>query len=160
MKFHTADICDAHSDQVHVVSPGLKSYGGASACLGQITTIKLNEDNSDLITLLKSEGNGRVAIVDAQGAYCAIVGDTLMGFAHKNNWAGIIVNGYVRDTKNTQNIEVGLWALGTCPMKSQKRSSSQSEIEVNFLDVRFKEGAFVYADEDGVITSDENLTRG
>jgi len=156
MKFHTADICDAHANQVQVVSPGLQSYGGASACFGSITTIKLDEDNSDLVALLKTEGSGRIAVVDAQGNYCAIVGDTLMGFAHKNNWAGIVVNGYVRDTQNTTNIPVGLWALGTCPMKSQKRAPSFSHIDVTFLHVTFKEGEFLYADADGIIVSKEN----
>ena len=81
-----------------------------------------------------------MAVVDAGGVYCAIVGDTLMGFAQQHNWAGIIVNGYVRDAANTVHIRVGLWALGTCPRKSQKKSPSQSHINVNFLGVDFKEG--------------------
>lgn len=80
-----------------------------------------------------------------------------MGFATLHNWSAIIVNGYVRDVVNTAHIRVGLWALGTCPMKSQKKSPSQSQIEVNFLGVNFKEGAYLYADSDGIVVSDENL---
>ena len=156
-KFHTADLCDAHHEALQVVMPGLHSFGGAIACFGSVTTIALDEDNSDLITLLKSEGNGRVAVVDAKGAYCAIVGDTLMGFAYKNNWAGIIVNGYVRDIVNTQNIAVGLWALGTCPMKSRKKAPSVQGEAVTFLDVTFHEGDYLYADSDGIVLSKERL---
>ncbi len=157
MKFHTADLCDAHHEIVDVLEPRLQSYGGAVAIFGEITTIQLDEDNSDLITLLKSEGDGRIVVVDAQAAHCAIVGDTLMGYALKNNWAGIIVNGYVRDTQNTQNITVGLWALGTYPMKSRKKAPSKQHINLHFLGVDFKEGDFLYADKDGIIVSQRKL---
>ncbi len=153
MKFHTADLCDREYDRLQVVEPGLHCYGGATAFTGRIVTIRLDEDNSDLVRLLKEEGEGRVVVVDARGAYCAIVGDTLMGFALKNNWAGIVVNGYVRDIDNTRNIAAGLWALGTCPMKSRKKAASQSGIDLHFLGVTFKEGDYLYADSDGIVVS-------
>ncbi len=157
MKFFTADLCDAYADKLQVLEDRLKSYGGEEHFFGPITTIKLDEDNSGLISLLKTDGKGRVAVVDAAGAYCAIVGDTLMGFAAQHNWAGIIVNGYVRDVVNTKHIRVGLWALGTCPMKSQKKSPSHSQVDLSFLGVDFKEGDYLYADSDGIIISKENL---
>ena len=159
-KFHTADLCDAHHEAVQVAKPGLHAFGGAIACFGPVTTITLDEDNTDLITLLKSEGHGRIAVVDAKGAYCAIVGDTLMGFAFKNNWAGIVVNGYVRDIVNTRNISVGLWALGTCPMKSRKKAPSVRAEAVTFAGVTFHEGDYLYADSDGIVVSAEKLFAG
>ena len=157
MQFFTADLCDAYHDKVEVVEHGLHAYGGKERCYGPITTIKLDEDNSDLITLLKSDGKGRIAVVDVSAHYCAVVGDTLMGFAREHNWAGIIVNGYVRDIANTKDIQVGLWALGTCPKKSQKKSPSQKQEAVEFLGVCFQEGDYLYADSDGIILSRENL---
>lgn len=157
MEFFTADLCDAHREEVRVVGVGLSSYGGVTRAVGEVTTIALDEDNAGLIALLKTAGNGRIAVVDAKGAYCAIVGDTLMGFAAENGWAGIVVNGYVRDTANTKNIPVGLWALGTCPMKSAKKAPSQARIDLDFLGVTFKEGAVLYADSDGMIVSETTL---
>jgi len=156
-KFHTADLCDAHHEKVEVVKPGLQCYGGATAAFGSITTIALDEDNSALVKLLQTEGEGRIAVVDAKGALCAIVGDTLMGYALKNNWAGIVVNGYVRDIDNTRNIAVGLWALGTYPRKSRKKATAVEGEEVTFLDVTFKEGDYLYADSDGIVVSAEKL---
>ena len=38
-----------------------------------------------------------------------VVGDKLMGLVLKNNWKAIILNGYVRDTDETKNIDVGLF---------------------------------------------------
>ncbi len=157
MKFYTADLCDAYPDKVAVVAPGLRSFGGVTSCFGEITTITLDEDNAGLVALLQEEGKGRIAVVDAKGAYCAIVGDTLMGYAQKNNWAGIVVNGYVRDTENTRMIDVGLWALGTCPMKSRKKAPFARCEDVSFLDVTFHEGDILYADSDGMVVSRESL---
>ncbi|SFV60942.1 Ribonuclease E inhibitor RraA [hydrothermal vent metagenome] len=158
MSFSTADLCDKYGESVAVLETNLNSYGGKTSFFGEMVTIKLDEDNGDLVTMLRDEkGNGRVVVVDVEANYCAVVGDTLMGFAKKNGWSGIVINGFVRDIKITKTISVGLMALGTCPRKSPKKSPSQLGIELNFGGVDFKRGAYLYADEDGVIVSDNIL---
>ena len=158
MSFTTADLCDEYGEEVKVLETNLISYGGVDSFRGEIVTIKLDEDNGDLVSMLRDGiGEGRVVVVDVGANFCAVVGDTLMGFAHKNGWSGIVINGFVRDTKITKTIPVGLMALGTCPRKSPKKSKSQIDVELNFGGVSFKSGAFLYADEDGVIVSDNIL---
>ena len=158
MSFSTADLCDEHGDGVKVLETALHSYGGVESFKGEIVTIQLDEDNSGLISILRDEkGKGRVVVVDVDAKYCAVVGDTLMGFAKKNGWSGIVINGFVRDTVITRTIPVGLMALGTCPRKSPKKSGSKRDIELNFGGVSFKVGEFLYADEDGLIVSDKIL---
>ena len=80
-----------------------------------------------------------------------------MGFAKKNNWKAIILNGYVRDTDTTKDIEVGLLAIGTCPLRNFEITNSQRDIELNFGGVTFNTGDYIYADYDGVIISKDNL---
>ena len=158
MSFSTADICDIHGKKIEVVAETLYSYGGIDAFSGEIVTILLDKDNSDLVTMLRDEqGNGRVIVVDVYARYCAVVGDTLMGYALKNGWAGIVINGYVRDTKITKDIAVGLMALGTCPRKSSKKSASQRDIDLHFGGISFKTGTYLYADEDGIVVSHKKL---
>ena len=78
MEFFTADICDEHDGKVSVLESGYKNYGGASKCQGQIVTIKLDKNNSDLIKLLKDEdGTGKIVVVDVEKAYFAVVGELL-----------------------------------------------------------------------------------
>jgi regulator of ribonuclease activity A len=157
MTFDTADICDEFHDDVQVLAPHFNSYGGRDHCCGEIVTIKLDEDNTDLITLLKTDGKGKVAVVDVGGDYVAVVGDKLMGFAKENNWEGIIVNGYVRDIKNTCKIDVALFALGTCPKKSRKEAKGECDVELSFGDITCKSGQFLYADDHGIIVAENNL---
>lgn len=150
----TADYCDTQSEQVSVLGPGYSNYGGASMCQGEVVTIQLNQNNSDLITLLRDEnGQGKVVVVDADQTYYAIVGEMLMKFAHKNDYAGIIVNGYIRDTVQIKDIPVALYALGTCPRKSIPVTQGKRDIPLSFGGVEFRPGDYVYADSDGVIVT-------
>jgi|LGOV01.1.fsa_nt_gb regulator of ribonuclease activity A len=157
MDFFTADLCDKYDDKVQVLGVGFNSYGGATKFSGKIATCKLIDNNAELIKLLKSEGHGRVCVVDVDAKYVAVVGDKLMGFAKENNWAGIIVNGYVRDIGTTKDITVGLIALGTCPKKAPIQNSGKTNVNLFFADVKFVENEYLYADVDGVITSKEAL---
>ena len=59
-----------------------------------------------------------MVVVDVDREFFAVVGENLMKFAHKNNYAGIVINGFVRDTFQITDIPVALYALGTCPRKS------------------------------------------
>ncbi len=158
MQFTTADLCDAFgADEIQIAQPVFRSYGGSAHAFGRIHTIRIDEDNRGLVELLKNEkGHGDVVVVDARGAHCAVVGDRLAGFARDNGWAGIIVNGYVRDTRITRTIDVGLWALGTYPRRSDKRAESERGVDVHFAGVTFRPGEYVYADHDGIVVLAHN----
>ena len=158
MTFFTADICDEHSDKVFVLGAGYKNYGGASKCQGEVVTIKLDKNNSDLITLLRDEdGTGKVVVVDVEQEYFAVVGENLMNFAHQNNYAGIIVNGYIRDTFQIKDIPVALYALGTCSRKSIPVTSGERDISLSFGGIEFNNSDYLYADTDGVIVTAEKI---
>lgn len=158
MAFFTADICDAHSDRVSVLGPGYHNYGGAPSCQGEIVTQKLDRNNSDLVSLLRDEeGAGKVVVVDVEQACYAVVGENLMKFAHKNRYAGIIVNGYIRDTAQIRDIPVALYALGTCPRKYIPVTRGERHVPLSFGGISFRPGDYLYADTDGVIVTPERV---
>lgn len=152
----TADFCDTHPDKVAVLGPGYSNYGGAAMCEGEVVTIQLDRNNSDLITLLRDEqGNGKVVVVDAAREFYAIVGENLMKFAHSSGYTGIIVNGYIRDTEQIKNIPVALYALGTCSRKSIPVTQARRNIALSFGGATFNPGNYVYTDSDGVIVTEK-----
>ncbi len=158
MTFFTADICDEHSDKVAVLGAGYSNYGGADKCQGEVVTIKLDRNNSDLISLLRDiDGTGKVVVVDVDRAYYAVVGENLMKFAHQNNYAGIIVNGYIRDSFQIRNIPVALYALGTCPRKYIPATTGEQDEPLVFGGAEFNSGDYLYADTDGVIVAAEKI---
>lgn len=158
MDFFTADICDEHPDKVHVLDDEFKNYGAKDKIAGQVITVKLDRNNSELIKVLRDEdGSGKIVVVDVENEYFAVVGENLMKFAANNNYEGIIVNGYIRDTFQIKDINVALFARGTCPRKYIPVTEGQRNIELSFCGVQFKDGDYVYADTDGIILAKEKI---
>ena len=158
MNFFTADFCDEHPEIIDVLSHDFKNYGGADKCRGEVVTIKLDKNDSELIKLLRDEdGTGKIVVVDVDAEFFAVVGENLMKFAQQNNYSGIIVNGYIRDTFQIKEIPVALWALGTCPRKYIPVTEGQRDVKLAFGGVNFKNGDYIYADTDGVMITHEPL---
>lgn len=154
MDILTTDLCDANEDKVRVVEPMFNSFGGRAAFFGPIATLKLFEDNSLVRKALESPGNGRVLVIDGGGSLRrALVGDQLAALGVKNDWSGIIVYGCIRDTRAIAEMDIGVFALDTHPMKTVKKGSGEEGIPVNFGGVWFVPGEWLYADEDGVVLS-------
>lgn len=158
MTFQTSDLCDQHEDQVSVVTPMFRSFGGRPAFHGPITTLKLFEDNSLVRKTLETPGAGRVLVIDGGGSMrCALVGDQLAALGVQNGWAGILVYGCIRDSKAISTMEIGVFALGTHPRKTVKRNSGEVDLPLSFGGVSFVPGHYLYADEDGVLVSTRSL---
>jgi regulator of ribonuclease activity A len=150
----TADLCDDHGDRVQVCEPVFRAYGGRGAFHGPISTVRCFEDNSRVKEAVESPGAGRVLVVDGGGSRRhALLGDKLGLAAVGNGWAGVIIHGCIRDS-----VELGLRALGTIPLRSDKRGEGERDVPVRFAGVTFRPGEFVYADEDGIIVSATALT--
>lgn len=157
MGFNTADLCDSCGEDLQVLASGFWNYGGKAKMKGKVITVKLNQNNQELADLLKSSGEGRVIVVDVGAEYVAVVGETLMKRALKNDWAGFVVNGFIRDVAETLDINVGLWALGTCPKKAPNPVPGFLDHNLEFGGVKFESGMYLYADKDGVVVSREAL---
>ena len=155
----TADLCDDNKDKkIQVLSSNFRNFGGLRKFSGQIVTVKLDKSNWLLLEMLRDEdGKGRVIVVDNAQEFFGVVGDKLMAFALKNNWVAIILNGYVRDTDETKNIAVGLFAIGTCPLRNFDKTDSARDIQLNFEGVNINTGDYVYTDNDGVIFTKTEL---
>jgi regulator of ribonuclease activity A len=160
MSVLTTDLCDANPDKVNVALPiGLKHYGGNSMFNGTIHTVKCHEDNSLVRTALEGDGTGKVLVVDGGGSMrCALLGDMLGELAVKNKWNGVIVYGCIRDSAAMAKLPLGVMALATIPLKSNKRNEGQENMALHFAGISFVPGHVLYADEDGIITSAAALT--
>ena len=150
----TADLCDTHPEAVHACEPVFHAYGGRRTFSGPVSTVRCFEDNSRVKEAVQSPGEGRVLVVDGGGSQrCALFGGNLGSAAVKNGWAGVIINGCIRDSTELGQMQLGIRALGTMPLRSEKRGEGERDVPVRFAGVSFRPGDFVYADEDGVIVA-------
>jgi regulator of ribonuclease activity A len=158
MDFSTADLCDAFPGGVQVAYPLFHDYGGIERFAGAVETVWVQDDNTLVRESLESPGAGRVLVVDGGGSLkCALVGGRLAGLAESNGWAGLIVNGCVRDVLETRQAQVGIRALNSMPMRSQKNGKGERGGQVSFAGVIFAPGRFVYVDRDGIVVAERDL---
>lgn len=158
MGLKTTDLCDNNEGKVRVVSPIFQKYGKNPGFFGRIGTVKVFEDNLLVWQALSQDGTGKVLVIDGGGSLrCALVGDQLAALAHQNGWAGIVVNGCIRDSEAISRVAIGIRAINTHPLRSVKKGAGDLDIPVNFGSATFTPGHYLYADEDGVVISDTAL---
>lgn len=158
--FSTCDLCDAHKDDgvVTVLPPVFRSFGGLVAFSGPVSTVKCFEDNSSVKAALDSPGHGRVLVVDGGGSLRkALVGGNLAAAAQRNGWAGVLVDGCVRDLAELAATDVGILALAPVPMPTVKRQLGQTDVRVQVQGVWVGPGDWLYADADGVVLASRSL---
>jgi len=157
MTFLTTDLSDAHPD-VQVADPILRHFGGSRTFSGPIATAKVHEDNVIVRATLETPGEGRVLVVDGGGSTrTALVGDILAGLGVSNGWAGLVVNGCIRDSAAVREMGIGVMALAARPNRSNKNGFGELEVPVFFAGVAFNPGAWLYADDDGIVVADHAL---
>ncbi len=148
----TTDLADEHGASALVATVQFQDYGGLSAFGGPIVTLWTFEDNGMVRALLETPGQGRVLVVDGGASQrCALLGGNLGKLAEKNGWAGIVINGAVRDRAELAECKTGIKALGHTPRKSEKRGVGTANIPVKFAGITFLPGDLLHADLDGIV---------
>ncbi len=153
----TPDLTDA-APQARALELQFGNYGAVKQFGGPAVTIKCHEDNSLVKACVGEPGEGRVIVVDGGGSLRrALLGDMLAAKAADNGWAGLVINGAIRDVDEIGETALGVQALGTTPLKTEKLGVGQRDIPVSFGGVTVVPGDYVYADNNGVIVSSEAL---
>jgi regulator of ribonuclease activity A len=152
MDISTADLVDQHGEALQSCDLQFRQFGGRRRFDGPIRTVACFQDNALVRKVLSEPGDGAVLVVDGGGSlHTALVGDLIAGLAQANGWAGLVINGAVRDVAALAGLELGIKALGSNPRKSAKLGAGQVDVPVTFGGVTFRPGDHLYSDEDGVV---------
>lgn len=158
LPFSTCDLCDPHKadtgDAFRVLPPVFRSFGGQTAFAGPVRTVRCFEDNTSVKALLDTPGHGAVLVVDGGGSLRrALVGGNIAAAAAREGWAGVLVNGAVRDVAEMAATPVGLMARATMPMPSERRAPGEVDVPVQIEGVWVRPGDWLYADADGIVVT-------
>ena len=170
VNFATCDFCDAFKNDTsgafRVLPPVFRDFGQVRKFCGPVQTVKCYEDNSLVKAAVDSVGYvempegrvGKVLVVDGGASLRrALLGGNLGAAAARNGWAGVLIDGCVRDTAELAGHAVGIRALAPMPLPTEKRSEGQSEVAVQVQGVWIRPGDWLYADEDGIVISATQL---
>ncbi|WP_217527818.1 ribonuclease E activity regulator RraA [Vibrio cholerae] len=159
MEYNTSALCDIYLDQVDVVEPMFSNFGGCASFAGQITTIKCYEDNGLIRETLEQDGLGRILLIDGGGSLRrALIDAELAALAEENEWEGIVVYGSVREVDELEEMSIGIQAIASIPVGATSQGIGEVDIPVNFGGVTFLPEDYLYADNTGIIISQEPLS--
>lgn len=148
----TADLVDDIGPEVRSCDVQFRQFGGRAEFVGLVSTVRCFQDNALLKSVLSQPGDGGVLVIDGDGSlHTALVGDLIAELARSSGWAGLIVNGAVRDSAALRGIDIGIKALGTNPRKSSKTGAGERDVEITLGGVTFVPGEVAYSDDDGVV---------
>jgi len=148
----TADLYDDRGEELESVAVQFQNLGGHTHFSGQVRTIRCFEDNALVKTVLGTPGEGAVLVVDGQGSLrTALMGDMIAESAVANGWAGVIINGAVRDREALARLPLGIKALGSNPKKSAKTGVGEVDVQLVIDRVRIQPGVMIYSDPDGIL---------
>lgn len=164
--FATCDLCDAHKGDIsgsfRVLAPVFRDFGAVKVFAGPVETVKCFEDNSLVKAAVDSVGYvetpegriGKVLVVDGGGSLRkALLGGNLGAAAARNGWAGVVIDGCVRDCAELAEQAVGIRALASNPMPTEKRNQGHAGVPVQVQGVWVRPGDWLYADADGIVVS-------
>ncbi|MCS1351843.1 ribonuclease E activity regulator RraA [Mechercharimyces sp. CAU 1602] len=154
----TADLCDQFASEISVAESILHFYGAKRSFQGKIATVKVYEDNVLVKKAVQNLPPNTVLVVDGGASKrCALLGDRVADLALQSGLAGIIIHGCVRDSAQLAQMDLGILALGTSPLKSKKTGKGEDGVPLSFAGITWHPGHYVYADQDGMIVAKREL---
>lgn len=148
----TADLVDIIGPDARSCDTQFQNFGGHTSFCGPITTVRCFQDNGLVKKILQEDNPGGVLVVDGNASiHTALMGDMIAEFGVQHGWAGVIINGAIRDSAAIGEMAFGCKALGTNPRKSAKDAIGVRDVVVNIGGVDFVPGHIAYADADGVV---------
>jgi regulator of ribonuclease activity A len=149
---NTADLYDERGEELNSISLQFQSLGGRSHFSGPVRTIRCFEDNGLVKSTLATPGNGAVLVVDGSGSLrTALMGDMIAASAVANGWAGVVINGAIRDRAALADMPLGVKALGSNPRKSSKAGAGETDVDLLVDGVTIRPGVMIWCDPDGIL---------
>ena len=149
---NTADLYDERGEELASIALQFQSLGGRSHFSGPVRTIRCFEDNALVKSTLATPGNGAVLVVDGSGSLrTALMGDMIAASAVANGWAGVVINGAIRDREAIAELPLGVKALGSNPRKSAKAGAGETDVDLLIDGVTIRTGATIWCDPDGIL---------
>ena len=159
-----ADLCDANAaliptGELRVLQPVFQHYGRCGRFSGRVVTMRVFEHNARLRELLEKPGHeGRVLVIDGGGSTrCALIGGTLTELARRGGWAGVVVNGCVRDVDDVNACAIGVRALASSPREPGMEGVTEMHVPVAVGGAGVRGGEWLYADSDGIIVCSKGI---
>lgn len=131
----------------------MKPVTEATAICGQARTVQcIMADNSILHYASSTAERGEVLVADCGGITdAALWGGITTIEAHRRGLAGLVIDGAVRDIKESRKVGFPIFAKGVTPRGPHKAFGGALDVPIACAGLPVQPGDLILADEDGVV---------
>jgi len=154
-KFRTIPVANV-SDSMFRMSAGgarLRPYHAGGAMAGPALTVRTAPgDNLMVHMALNLAEKGDVIVVDAGGELTnAIIGERMLAYCQAKGFAGIVINGAVRDVGYIRAHDFPVYAAGVTHRGPYKNGPGEINVTVALDGMAIAPGDLVLGDDDGLL---------
>jgi 4-hydroxy-4-methyl-2-oxoglutarate aldolase len=143
-------LADAGKD-LRVMDGGLRPVALSRKLVGRAVTVAANGGLLPVLDGLERAGEGDVLVVDGGGAPPALAGELFASEAHRRGLAGIVIDGYCRDTAELRRIELPFYARGCVPNAFGPGDEPGPPGAIRCGGVEVAPGDVLVGDDDGIV---------
>lgn len=163
LQLETSVVCDADkvNDAAHptglatlaVLDPAIAALNPDATMVGLARTVRTaGEEFLTVLHALCEAQEGEVIIIDTQGGRRANTGEIFATEAVRKGVAGIVIDGYCRDSKLIREIGLPYYSRGITPCAgSTSTSYGEMQCAVTVGGASVEPGMVVFGDADGVL---------
>jgi len=146
---HLADANKA----IRAMDAALRPVRSGLKLIGRAHTVSCCEDFLTVIAGLAAAEAGDVLVIDTRGSRRAVLGELFSLEAARKGLAGIVVDGLIRDTSTIRELDLPVYARGTCPQAGTINRWYATQVPVPCGGVIVAPGDLLFGDDDGILVA-------
>jgi 4-hydroxy-4-methyl-2-oxoglutarate aldolase len=153
-RLDASTVSDADKS-LRVLPAAIRPVSAGSRLLGRAVTANARDDLLSVLGALRQCGPGDVLVVAAGGSPHAVAGELFAGEAARKGMAGIVIDGFCRDTATLKHMTLPVYARGATPRAASAMVVPEVNVPVLLGDVPVNPGDILLGDDDGIIVATE-----
>ncbi len=140
---------------LRVLPAAIRPVSACSRLLGRAVTANARDDLLSVLGALQQSGPGDVLVVAAGGSQHAVAGELFAGEAARRGMAGIVIDGFCRDTATLKVMALPVYARGATPRAASAMVAPEVNVPVLLGNVLVNPGDILLGDNDGIVVATE-----
>ena len=153
-RLDASTVSDADKS-LRVLPAAIRLVSARSRLLGRAVTANARDDLLSVLGALRHSGPGDVLVVAAGGSRHAVAGELFASEAARRGMAGIVIDGFCRDTATLKRMTMPIYARGATPRAARAMVMPEVNVPVLLGNVTVNPGDILLGDDDGIVVATE-----
>ena len=152
-KVSTSNISDAmhHCGDLEGIS-AMAGIRAGKRMVGRAVTVRTYPgDWAKPVEAIDIAEKGDVIVIDCGGVGKAVWGELASNSCMRKKIAGVVINGFARDTEDIEGIEFPVFAIGKRPAAGEPKGFGEINVPIRISGIGIRPGDYIVGDSDGIV---------